>query len=74
LVQHKLALLRDVNTEPKRFRELVRDVPIHIAAVDEGLNEIGYIVPGLGYAGDELFGTGGVLSLALSSVEGLSKG
>jgi len=33
------------------------DVPIHIAAVDEGLNEIGYIVPGLGDAGDRLFGT-----------------
>ena len=34
------------------------DVPIHIAAVDQGLNEIGYIVPGLGDAGDRLFGTG----------------
>lgn len=34
------------------------DVPIHIAAIDEGLNEIGYIVPGLGDAGDRQFGTG----------------
>ena len=34
------------------------DVPIHLAAVDQGLNEIGYIVPGLGDAGDRLFGTG----------------
>jgi uracil phosphoribosyltransferase len=34
------------------------DVPIHIAAVDEGLNDKGYIVPGLGDAGDRLFGTG----------------
>ena len=33
------------------------DVPIHIAAVDQGLNDIGYIVPGLGDAGDRLFGT-----------------
>jgi len=33
------------------------DVPIHIAAVDQSLNEIGYIVPGLGDAGDRLFGT-----------------
>ncbi len=33
------------------------DVPVHIAAVDQGLNEIGYIVPGLGDAGDRLFGT-----------------
>jgi uracil phosphoribosyltransferase len=34
------------------------DVPIHIAAIDERLNEIGYIVPGLGDAGDRQFGTG----------------
>ncbi len=33
------------------------DVPIHLAAVDERLNEIGYIVPGLGDAGDRQFGT-----------------
>jgi uracil phosphoribosyltransferase len=33
------------------------DVPIHVAAVDERLNEIGYIVPGLGDAGDRQFGT-----------------
>ncbi len=34
------------------------DVPIHVAAVDDHLNEIGYIVPGLGDAGDRQFGTG----------------
>ena len=34
------------------------DVPIHLAAIDERLNEIGYIVPGLGDAGDRQFGTG----------------
>lgn len=34
------------------------DVPIHVAAVDDRLNEIGYIVPGLGDAGDRQFGTG----------------
>ena len=33
------------------------DVPIHVAAVDERLNESGYIVPGLGDAGDRQFGT-----------------
>jgi uracil phosphoribosyltransferase len=33
------------------------DVPIHVAAVDERLNEIGFIVPGLGDAGDRQFGT-----------------
>jgi uracil phosphoribosyltransferase len=34
------------------------DVPIHVAAVDEKLNDIGFIVPGLGDAGDRQFGTG----------------
>jgi uracil phosphoribosyltransferase len=34
------------------------DVPLFLAAVDERLNEIGYIVPGLGDAGDRQFGTG----------------
>lgn len=34
------------------------DIPIHLAALDERLNEIGYIVPGLGDAGDRQFGTG----------------
>ena len=33
------------------------DVDIYIAALDEGLNDKGYIVPGLGDAGDRLFGT-----------------
>ncbi len=34
------------------------DVPIHLAAVDDHLNERGYIMPGLGDAGDRQFGTG----------------
>ena len=33
------------------------DVPIHLAQLDEKLNEIGYIVPGLGDAGDRMYGT-----------------
>ena len=33
------------------------DVPIHLAVIDERLNDIGYIVPGLGDAGDRQFGT-----------------
>lgn len=33
------------------------DVPIHLAHLDEKLNEIGYIVPGLGDAGDRMYGT-----------------
>jgi uracil phosphoribosyltransferase len=33
------------------------EVPVHLAAVDDSLNEHGYILPGLGDAGDRLFGT-----------------
>lgn len=33
------------------------EVPIHLATIDEKLNDIGYIVPGLGDAGDRQFGT-----------------
>ena len=33
------------------------DVPVYVASVDEKLNEHGYIVPGLGDAGDRIFGT-----------------
>jgi uracil phosphoribosyltransferase len=34
------------------------DVDIHLAAIDDRLNDVGYIVPGLGDAGDRQFGTG----------------
>jgi uracil phosphoribosyltransferase len=34
------------------------DVPIHLAAIDDHLNDRGYIIPGLGDAGDRQFGTG----------------
>jgi uracil phosphoribosyltransferase len=34
------------------------DVPIHLAAIDRQLNDHGYILPGLGDAGDRQFGTG----------------
>lgn len=42
----------------KRMQDEHPDVPIYVAAIDERLNEIGYIVPGLGDAGDRQFGTG----------------
>ena len=42
----------------QRLSEAHRDVPIHVAVVDDHLNDIGYIVPGLGDAGDRQFGTG----------------
>lgn len=41
----------------QRLAEAHPDVPIHLAALDERLNEQGYIVPGLGDAGDRQFGT-----------------
>lgn len=41
----------------KRLNDAHPDVPIYLAALDERLNDIGYIVPGLGDAGDRQFGT-----------------
>lgn len=41
----------------QRLHEAHPDVPIHVAAIDEGLNEHGYIMPGLGDAGDRQYGT-----------------
>ena len=41
----------------KRVTDLHPDVDIYVAAVDERLNEVGYILPGLGDAGDKIFGT-----------------
>jgi uracil phosphoribosyltransferase len=45
---------------PEGVAELTRehpDVPIVTAAIDERLNDHGYIVPGLGDAGDRIYGT-----------------
>jgi uracil phosphoribosyltransferase len=39
------------------FHEQYPDVPIYTAAIDDYLDENGYIVPGLGDAGDRLYGT-----------------
>lgn len=39
------------------FHELHPDVPVYTASIDERLDDHGYIVPGLGDAGDRLFGT-----------------
>jgi uracil phosphoribosyltransferase len=41
----------------KRFTEALPDVPVFTAAIDEKLNDKGYIVPGLGDAGDRMYGT-----------------
>ena len=41
----------------KRMQEAHPDVDVYIGALDEHLNDHGYIVPGLGDAGDRIFGT-----------------
>ena len=41
----------------ERIKKDHPEVEIFLAALDEGLNEFGYIIPGLGDAGDRLFGT-----------------
>lgn len=40
-----------------RMKEAHPDVPVVTASLDEKLNEVGYIVPGLGDAGDRMYGT-----------------
>ncbi len=42
----------------KAMQDMHPDIPIHVAAIDERLNERAYILPGLGDAGDRQFGTG----------------
>jgi uracil phosphoribosyltransferase len=41
----------------KKVQERHPDVDIYTAAIDERLNDVGYILPGLGDAGDKIFGT-----------------
>jgi len=41
----------------KKVQETHPDIDIYVAAVDDKLNDIGYILPGLGDAGDKIFGT-----------------
>lgn len=41
----------------KHFHTQHPDIPVYTAAIDEGLNQHGYIIPGLGDAGDRLYGT-----------------
>jgi uracil phosphoribosyltransferase len=42
----------------ERLQQAHPDIPIFVAKIDQRLNDIGYIVPGLGDAGDRQFGTG----------------
>jgi len=62
LKKHGAALIKLVCIvgAPEGVRRIEKDHPdvdIYLAALDEGLNESGYIVPGLGDAGDRIFGT-----------------
>ena len=53
----KLLILVDAPEGIKCIREAHPDVDIYAGALDDHLNERGYIVPGLGDAGDRIFGT-----------------
>ena len=46
-----------INEIVNNIQEKYPDVDIYVAAIDEKLNDHGYIVPGLGDAGDRLYGT-----------------
>lgn len=53
----KLVCLVGAPEGVKRVEDDHPDVDIYLASLDEKLNEVGYIVPGLGDAGDRIFGT-----------------
>lgn len=53
----RLVCLVGVPEGVKAVEDMHPDVDIYLAALDEKLNESGYIVPGLGDAGDRIFGT-----------------
>ncbi|MGI9434401.1 MAG: uracil phosphoribosyltransferase [Geminicoccaceae bacterium] len=55
--QLKFACLLAAPEGIQQVQEAHPDVPIYTAAIDERLNDHGYIVPGLGDAGDRLYGT-----------------
>ncbi|MDO4904885.1 MAG: uracil phosphoribosyltransferase [Lautropia sp.] len=53
----KFVCLLTVPRGIRTFQEAHPDVPIYTAAIDRELNDHGYILPGLGDAGDRIFGT-----------------
>ena len=53
----RLMCLVGVPEGVKAVEEAYPDVHIYLASLDEHLNEVGYIMPGLGDAGDRIFGT-----------------
>lgn len=73
LIMHKITEMRKKDTNSSTFRKLAEevtilicgeamqnkhpDVNLYVGCLDRGLNKHGYIVPGLGDAGDRIFGT-----------------
>ena len=57
VVDIKLACLLAAPEGVARMAQAHPDVTVYTAAVDRGLNDHGYILPGLGDAGDRIFGT-----------------
>ena len=55
--EHRRRHLAAVVVGPAHFAEHHPDVPVYTASIDEKLNEKGYILPGLGDAGDRIYGT-----------------
>ena len=53
----RLVCLVGVPEGVRAVEDMHPDVDIYLAALDDKLNEVGYIVPGLGDAGDRIFGT-----------------
>lgn len=53
----KLICLLSTDEGIKTVQDMHDDVDIFVAAIDKGLNQHGYIIPGLGDAGDRIFGT-----------------
>jgi len=56
-VDIRLVCLIGVSEGLERVRGIHPDVPIWLAAIDEGLDENAFILPGLGDAGDRAYGT-----------------
>ncbi len=77
LVVHKLTLLRDVTTEPKKFRELIREIAVLLAyeaTMDLGLSEVTVhtpLAPAHGRKLSERIGLVPILRAGLGMVEGI---
>lgn len=77
LVKHKLTLLRNINTEPKKFRELVRELAMlmcYEATADLGLKDISVNTPmgdAQGYELRDKIGLVPILRAGLGMVEGI---